>query len=138
MGKKAFTLVELLTVIAIIGALAALAIPAIMSSQARANDKTLESDLINMRAQAVLLYGQTSSYATACTPVSAQVSPGTQYANAAALNSGGANDCEASATAWGAQVQLQSKPNTWYCVDSTGFSQETANNSISPGVYACH
>jgi prepilin-type N-terminal cleavage/methylation domain-containing protein len=60
--KKGFTLIELLVVVAIIGILAAIAIPQFASYRARAFDSAAESDLRNFKTTLEAKYAEDQTY----------------------------------------------------------------------------
>ena len=63
-NKKGFTLIELLIVVAIIGILAAIAIPQFASYRAKSYNTASESDLRNFRTQMESYYADNQQYPT--------------------------------------------------------------------------
>ncbi len=63
-GRKAFTLIELLIVVAIIGILAAIAIPNFLEAQVRAKVARVKSDLRNIATAEEVYYVDVDSYST--------------------------------------------------------------------------
>ncbi len=61
-SNKGFTLIELLIVVAIIGILAAIAIPQFSSYRAKAFNSAASSDLRNLKTQMESAYADTQSY----------------------------------------------------------------------------
>jgi prepilin-type N-terminal cleavage/methylation domain-containing protein len=61
-GERGFTIIELLVVILIIGVLAAIAIPAFLSQQAKAHDASAKSDARNLVTQIASCYVTTDDY----------------------------------------------------------------------------
>ena len=63
-NKKGFTLIELLIVVAIIGILAAIAIPQFSSYRAKSFNTAAQSDLRNFKTQMESAQADTQSYPT--------------------------------------------------------------------------
>jgi type IV pilus assembly protein PilA len=61
-GQKGFTLIELLIVVAIIGILAAIAIPQFSAYRAKAYNGAAQSDLRNLKTQMELKYQEDNAY----------------------------------------------------------------------------
>ena len=61
-GQKGFTLIELLIVVAIIGILAAIAIPQFSAYRAKAYNSAAQSDLRNFKTQMESAYADDQAY----------------------------------------------------------------------------
>jgi prepilin-type N-terminal cleavage/methylation domain-containing protein len=136
--KKGFTLIELLVVVAIIGILASVVLASLNSARAKGADAAIKANLANIRAQAELVYDNTTpnGYGTAANasscsaPTAASLFADTTVLAAmtsATTTAGAAGVCSSSTTSWAAIVPLKATDATFWCVDSTGASKlETA------------
>ncbi len=142
--RRGFTLIELLVVIAIIGILSSVVLASLNTARGKGSDAAAKQDIFNVRAQAELVYDNTTpgSYATVCSDLNV-----IKGVNAAATAEGftwgtpttiGTNTtdvaCTNAAGTWVAYIHLvKGAGASWYCVDSTGQSKTSAT---SPGTSA--
>ncbi len=71
--ESGFTLIELLLVLAIIGIISAIAIPALLGQRARARDKSAISNLDNMMSDAVAQWDKRREAGSTPTGIAAQI-----------------------------------------------------------------
>ncbi|TSC77708.1 MAG: type IV pilus assembly protein PilA [Parcubacteria group bacterium Gr01-1014_24] len=142
---EGFTLIELLVVVAIIGILASVVLASLNTARAKGANAAIKANLANIRAQAELVYDQTSPNGYGLNANTAGACPAatagslfantviTNAINAALTASGGTSLCASTTSAWVASVQLKvaEGTNTHWCVDSTGVS--TAKGTIADG-----
>ena len=129
MHKKGFTLIELLVVIAIIGILSSVVLASLNTARGKGADAAIKANLNNIRAQAEIIYDNSSgSYATVCDDVNT-VQKAINAAISAAGSSGTvATRCADAAGAWAAWVELKTDATDSWCVDSTGTSKLLSTN----------
>lgn len=129
--KKGFTLIELLVVIAIIGILSSVVLASLNTARGKGADAAAKSNLNNIRAQAEIVYDNTSSYATVCADANvvkgiaaAATAEGLTWTSTA--NNAITVSCTNAAGTWAAWVNLAKGAGgaNYWCVDSTGTSMQ--------------
>ena len=133
MNNRGFTLVELLTVVAIIGILSAMTLVTFPAARTRAKDGVVISDMGQLRSEAEVLYGEGAVYtglggALTSAAWAALITDITAQAEAPTIH--------ATAQAYCVTVTLNSGDE--WCVDSTGYSGADAAFDLCDGVnYDC-
>jgi len=133
--KKAFTLIELLTVIAIIGILTGIVLVSVRTARIRAKDARIAADFDQMRTAAELFYDRDSSYVnfncSSTTPVDVS-----KLCSDISLQNGGTAPTinkPSNNQDYCAYAPLASS-GRWYCIAANGKAGETSTN---PGSSAC-
>jgi len=133
MNNRGFTLVELLTVVAIIGILSAMTLVTFPAARTRAKDGVVMSSMGQLRVEAEIIYGENSaSY------VKVETDPTTEWiALVADIDSQVPVPAtvESIATAYCVSVALNSG-DIW-CVDSTGSAGVTATDACDTAGADC-
>ncbi len=144
-NSKGFTLIELLVVVAIIGILASVVLASLNTARAKGADAAIKSNLANMRAQAALYYDDNNTYGlgiscsvnsngtiSGCTGLFANAQMIAQMtAAAAAAGSTAFSSTDATGEFWAAEVQLKAVPGDYWCVDSTGKSEQATGTAVA-------
>ncbi len=158
-----FTLIELLVVIAIIGILSSVVLASLNTARAKGANAAIKTDLVNMRAQAELIYdtpGSGNSYGNVCADTvyiqAAMQAAATAAGSTAVLNvtAGTAGmgtiagdpanvvTCHSSASAWAIESPLKIPEGTFnfWCVDNSGTSKGEVGTTLTASgaqQYAC-
>jgi prepilin-type N-terminal cleavage/methylation domain-containing protein len=157
---KAYTLIELMVTIAIIGILSAVVLASLNSARTKANDAAVKHQISDMRAAAELIFATNGNYDTVCDPGTA---PGMLFRSAvgAGNDSMGVAYCIPDTTTYytsspnipHAEVLTRSKasalPGKWaasvylytggyLCADYLGNATTTASLTIGPTDADCN
>ena len=135
MNNRGFTLVELLTVVAIIGILSAMTLVTFPAARTRAKDGVIMSDMGQLRAEAEVIYAQNSNTYTglgtgvvltdAWTALITDINA--QCADTAVIGD--------AAQAYCVTITLNSGDE--WCVDSTGFAGVAAAVLCTDAAFTC-
>ncbi len=127
--KKAFTLIELLIVIAIIGILAGIVLVSLSGALKKGKDSRIQADLQQVRQIAGMIMSDKGNYEELCSTDNKlntnSLDYGTQLAtiqNDIASQQGGTADiaCFALDNDFCVSAKLVSKANYYFCIDSEG------------------
>ncbi len=161
--KKAFTLLELLIVIAIIGVLASIVMASLNSSRNKSTDAGMKTAINSLRSAGSIIFNEYGCYAGssgacfgtnlgpgACSTPGSTIFSNFEFAKITApyrTNSDFITSCSSASgqTAWAVVIRLKSDNTKAWCVDSlntakevsnggTAFNQTTLNNTIVGGV----
>lgn len=123
-NKKGFTLIELLVVIAIIGILSSVVLASLNTARDKGHDASAKASMSSVRASAEVIYDNTgNSYVNVCNDGDVGDSATNDVGKlltAAGTETGNTADCDDTASAYAAEVQLKSSGAGYFCVDSTG------------------
>jgi len=129
-----FTLIEILLVVVIISILASFVAVAARSARDRARNSRIETDLVQVRPQAVMIKNNTDSYIDLCDLNDTLNGAGSYQSTLGVIESdiyrinGIYPECYATDDAYCVQAQLVPNGSGSYCIDSTGYAGTSSTN----------
>lgn len=133
--KKAFTLIELLIVIAIIGILAGIVLVSLTGALKKGKDSRIQADLKQVQSIAGMIMTDEGGYDSLCAGGTLNENHSTYGSQLGAIESDisaqGSTDlkCYASSTEYCVAAKLVSKENYYYCIDSDGNALSTSTTA---------
>jgi prepilin-type N-terminal cleavage/methylation domain-containing protein len=133
--KKAFTLIELLIVIAIIGILAGIVLVSLTGALKKGKDSKIQADLQQVRNIAGMIMTDEGGYDSLCASDNTLNKNHSTYGSQLGtiesdISAQGSTDlkCYASSTDYCVAAKLISKPD-YYCIDSNGNALSTSTTA---------
>lgn len=146
---KGFTLIEVLVVIVIIGALSAIVLSASNSARVKSQDLAIKANLDSIKTSAEFFYDKNGNYGIYHEPGDCNTDdlylypPIKEALDKTKLISTGTLVCKGGdatghflyATSWSIAIPLKSNPSIYWCIDSNGFSGEAYPNWSNDKAY---
>lgn len=133
--KKAFTLIELLIVIAIIGILAGIVLVSLTGALKKGKDSRIQADLQQVRNIAGMIMTDEGGYDSLCASDNTLNKNHSTYGSQLGtiesdiIAQGSSLTCYASSNDYCVAAKLVSKENYYYCIDSNGTALSTSTTA---------
>jgi len=135
MNNRGFTLVELLTVVAIIGILSAMTLVTFPAARTRAKDGVIMSDMGQLRSEAEVIYSGNANVYTGLGTAGHTSDAWGSLITDIETQSGDTVVIGASGQEYCVTVTLNSEDE--WCIDSTGFAGIGAAVHCTASIYTC-